>query len=297
MRADFILPGVLAAALAGMAIYAATGEPDEMALQTTPLTCHSDAAMASLRGLPEASGLAVSQHDSQLFWTHNDSAEPYVFAVAADGSVRGRVRVAGASVKDWEAVTTGPCADGTCLFVGDIGDNDLARTGIIVYMTREPRVDESATEDALAIEATYPEGPQDAEAMFIADGRLYVVTKGEGTPIRLYRFPSLDGQSPQRLELVATIAGGDSRKAYRVTDAAVSPDQRWIAMRTNDLVLFFDRQQLLNGAVGTPLAFDARTLNEPQGEGIAWSDAQTLFLAGEAEGAGTFARISCNLPG
>jgi hypothetical protein len=295
MRADFILPAVLAAALGAMALYAATGEP-VAALKTSPITCHSDAAMASLRDLPEASGLAVSQHDSQLFWTHNDSAEPYIFAVGADGRTRGRVRVAGASVHDWEAIATGTCAEGTCLFVGDIGDNDRRRRGVIVYKTIEPQPEASATEDAVAIEASYPEGPQDAEAMFVADGRLYVVTKGEGTPIRLYRFPSLDGAAPQRLELVATIAGSGGDKTYRVTDAAVSPDQRWVAMRTNDLVLFFDRHQLLNGDAGTPLAFDARSLDEPQGEGVAWSDPQTLFLAGEGEGAGTFARISCNLP-
>jgi hypothetical protein len=296
MRADFILPSMLAVALAGMAVYATSERTDEAALHTTPLSCTSSAVTASLRDLPEASGLAASQSNAELFWAHNDSAEPYVFAVAGDGSARGRIRVAGASVFDWEAVTTAPCSGGTCLFVGDIGDNDRRRRSIMIYRVPEPSPSEKATKDATAIEASYPEGPQDAEAMFFADDHLFIVTKGEGTPARLYRLPSIDESSPQTLQLVATLTNGAPDKPYRITDAAISPDGRWVAMRTNDLVLFYDRAPLLGGAPGTALSFDLRGLREPQGEGVAWSDAGTLLLVGEAEGAGTFARISCNLP-
>ena len=297
MRPDFILPAVLAVALIAMTIYARTGAQEEAPLQTTPISCSADAVQASLRQLPEASGLARSGHDSQLMWAHNDSAEPYVFAVAADGAVRGRVRVAGASVMDWEAVATAPCGESSCLFVGDIGDNDRTRATITVYRTVEPRPEDDVTKDAAAIKGTYPEGPQDAEAIFVADQRLYVVTKGDRTPIRLYRFPSLESPSPQTLDLVATLTETAPNEAFRITDAALSPDNHWVAMRSNDLVLFFDRAALLSGKPTVPLSFDARGLQEPQGEGIAWGDGTNLFLAGEGDGAGTFTRISCNLPG
>jgi hypothetical protein len=295
MRGDFILPAVLAAALVAMTIYAKTGAQDEVVLQTTPIQCSREALRASLREVPEASGAAMSRQ-SQVLWVHNDSAEPYVFAVAPGGSVRGRVRVAGASVFDWEAVTTAPCGEGHCLFVGDIGDNNRRRPSITVYRAVEPRPGDSATADAAAIEGVYPEGPQDAEAMFVAGDHLYIVTKGEGAPVRLYRFPSLDASSRQTLQLVTSLTPSAPDKSFRITDAAISPDHRWVALRSNDLVLFFEREALLSGGRSVPLAFDARPLQEPQGEGVAWADASSLYLAGEGQGAGTFTRISCNLP-
>ena len=296
MRADFLLPVLLSLALVAMIIYAARSGGDQTTIATTPVACNADIAQATLRELPEASGLAASQQP-QMFWTHNDSAEPVVFAIGAEGRVRGRVRVAGASVTDWEAVTTAPCDTGACLFVGDIGDNDHTRSMIIVYRTPEPSAEARTTDDAVAIEGVYPDGPQDAEAMFVSDGQLFVVTKGEGARARVYRFPSLEPSTRHTLQLVATLTSAAPEKTYRITDAAVSPDARWVALRTNDLVLFYVREALLQGVPGTPLSFDVRGLREPQGEGIAWADPTTLLLAGESEGAGTFASISCNLPG
>jgi hypothetical protein len=244
--------------------------------------------------LPEASGLAASRVNPDIFWGHNDSAEPYVFAVDGSGQVRGRVRIAGASVADWEAITAAPCGNQSCLYIGDIGDNNRARPSITIYRTVEPAADASVSADAVAIEGAYPEGPQDAEAMFVVDGSLFVVTKGEGKPVRLYRFPAQQPAMTHTLQLVATLAERADDKSVRITDAAVSPDGRWVALRSNQIVLFYDAQSLMDGRPGMPRAHDLRALNEPQGEGLAWADAETLVLAGEGDGAGTFARLTCS---
>jgi hypothetical protein len=297
MRRDFVLPVLLSTALVGLTIYARTGANTAPALPLEPVACEVTSAGAMLADLPEASGLAASATTTGLFWSHNDSAEPYIFALTADGTTRGRTRVAGASLKDWEAVTTGACDGKSCVFVGDIGDNDSARRSIVVYRVPEPEAGARATEPSIAIEGVYPEGPQDAEAIFVSDGRLYLVTKGEGTPIRLYRFPTLEPHQRQTLELVTTLTAGSPERRFRVTDAAVSPNGRWVAMRTNDMLLFFARDALLAGRPAPALSFDVRPLKEPQGEGIAWSGPQSLLLAGEGEGAGTLAHLSCNLPG
>lgn len=297
MRADFILPVLLAVALVAMTIYARTGSTDAAPPDMTPIHCSGDVARAVLPELPEASGLATSQYDPHLVWAHNDSAEPVVYAVSGDGRVQGRVRVAGASVLDWEAVTTAPCGEAMCLYVGDIGDNDRKRPSITVYRVPEPRAGERATAEAVTLEGAYPHGPQDAEAMFVANGQLFVITKGEGAAVRLYRFPDLSSERRQTLELVASLTADVPDRMFRVTDAAVSPDGRWVAVRTNDVVLFYDANALVSGRPGTPYGFDLRALEEPQGEGVAWADGRTLYLAGEGEGAGTFTRISCNLPG
>src|SRR5688572_8397021 len=115
MRVDFILPVLLAFVLLLMVVYASTARGKDQAIRTAPVVCENGAVVASLRDIPEASGLAASVREQQLFWAHNDSAEPYVYGVGPDGSTRARVRVAGASVKDWEAVTVGACDSAACL--------------------------------------------------------------------------------------------------------------------------------------------------------------------------------------
>jgi hypothetical protein len=188
------------------------------------------------------------------------------------------------------------CSSGSCVFIGDIGDNSSDRRSITVYRTREPSPSDASTAPVDALEAAYPEGAQDAESLFVARGMLFLVTKGENGPVRVYRFPSVAAQGRTKLELVAKLTGATTDKVARVTDAAVSPNGRWIAMRTNHLVLFYRTEALLAGKPGTPLSFDLRPLHEPQGEGITWADDQTLYLAGEGPGGGTLARVSCSLP-
>jgi hypothetical protein len=297
MRRDFVLPAVLAAALAIMAVYATTGDSRHGAeVQAAPVECRDAVMIATLRELPEASGLAASKRNQNLFWSHNDSADAVVYGVAADGAIAARVRLTGATIVDWEAVTTAECASGNCLYVGDIGDNDRARRTVTIYRTAEPGTGDAATEPVTKIEARYPEGPQDAEALLATRESLYIVTKGEGTPVRVYRLPATAPAGVQTLQLVASLTPVAADKSFRITDAALSLDQRWLVLRSNDVLLFYDAKSLFAGAPTTPLSFDLRSLNEPQGEGVAWSDSRTLFLAGERSGGGTFARISCNLP-
>jgi hypothetical protein len=261
MRSDFVLPAVLAVALALMARFAASGDESASAAApgSSPIQCQVT-RIGALSSVPEASGLASSRVTPQLFWTHNDSTEPIVHAVGVDGRVRGRVRIMGASVTDWEAIATAPCNAGSCLFIGDIGDNDGARSSVVIFRIPEPTPEQGSSAEATIIEGMYPEGPQDAEAMFVRDGALFVVTKGEEAPIRLYRFPTLTDRGPHRLHLVATLTEQAADKIARITDAAVSPDDRWVALRTNAQVYFYDADALLAGRPGTPYSVDIRAL-------------------------------------
>jgi hypothetical protein len=298
MRRDFYLPAALTAALAVMGVYAAAGSKGNGAeLEAEPVSCDVRGNLSAMSELHEASGLAMSRRNAQVLWAHNDSGDPTIYAIGLDGKVRGRLRLAGAAADDWEAVTTAPCAGGSCLYVGDIGDNDASRSTITIYRTPEPLASDAAAATVDAFQAAYPDGPQDAEAMFVADGSLYVVSKGEKSPIRIYRFPPLESGALLKLERVATLTDDGARKSDRITDAALSPDRTWLALRTNDRILFFKTAALISGNPGRPLAFDLQGLKEPQGEGIAWGDGNTIYLAGEAKGGGTFGQVSCNLPG
>jgi len=298
MRRDFFLPAALAAALAVMGVYAtAVSKNNGDELKADPVRCEVSRTLSVMSELHEASGLAPSRRNSQLLWSHNDSGDPTIYAIGLDGKVRGRVRLTGAAADNWEAITTAPCADGSCLYVGDIGDNRASRSTITIYRTPEPLASDPATAAVAVFQGAYPDGPQDAEAMFIADGSLYVVSKGEKAPIQIYRFPTLQSGAALKLERVATLTDESVRKADRITDAAVSPDRTWVALRTNDRILFFKTAAVISGNPGRPLAFDLEGLKEPQGEGIAWGSGNTFYLAGEAEGGGTFGQVSCNLPG
>jgi hypothetical protein len=262
--------------------------------------CSAGSLVARLPEIHEASGLALSRRHTGVLWTHNDSGRPILYAVGVDGQLRGRVAVTGAQVDDWEAVATGSCPQGSCIYIGDIGDNKEARQKITVYRVPEPGLNEAATARAEAFSATYPEGPRDSEAFFVGtDGTLFVVTKGEGSPISVYRFPAgAAAGATARLEHVATLAGKAGRDE-RITDADLTPDGRWVALRTLRRVEFHRTDALLRGSTGEPIEVDISGLREPQGEGIAVGSDGTVFLAGESGdgvNGGTLARLSCKLP-
>jgi len=109
-----------------------------MAGQPDAAQCRPTGPLVKVPGLSEASGLAISRRTPGRLWTHNDSGEPVVVALDARGSVTGRVRLTGAAVEDWEAIAVGPCGTGSCLHVGDIGDNEAERKRITIYRLPEP---------------------------------------------------------------------------------------------------------------------------------------------------------------
>lgn len=249
--------------------------------------------------LSEASGISRAQRNPGRAWALNDSGEPVVLAVDGRGTVTGRVRITGATVEDWEAIALGPCPGGACLYIGDIGDNDAERERITVYRVPEPHDTMTSADVIDVFHARYPDGPQDAETLLVTpDGEILVVTKGETGPVRVYRFPR-DMQPGAVVELLPVgkprnQGKGDSKE--RITDGAVSPNGAWIVLRTNHALIFYATAHLMNGNWAEGREVDLRQLGEPQGEGVAFADASTLYVVGEGGGQrqpGTFGRLEC----
>lgn len=292
----------LAAALAVAAITAPL--PGVSAQRAGAVQCAPDGALVRVAALPEGSGVAASRRMPGRVWALNDSGEPVVFLLDRNGQMLGRVRLAGATVTDWEALAVGPCPGGTCLFAADIGDNDGRRTRITVYRAPEPAaVSGTTTLPAEAFHATYPDRPQDAETLLVApDGRLHIVTKGDTGPVALYRFPAdLRAGATSRLERV-----GEPRERRqpprrdRITDGTVSPDGTWVALRSTEAIVWHRAAELFAGRWQTAARVDIRSLKEPQGEGVTFVSDDELVLVGEDEKKsrpGTFARLSCTLSG
>ncbi len=147
----------------------------------------------------ESSGVAASRCQPGVFWTHNDSGDgPYIYAFDEKGRTLGTWRVSGAENVDWEDIAaTSDCR----LYIGEIGNNELKRSRMIVYRINEPRLNgsESAssrtapleTEQAFPIAFSYADGPHDAEALMVhpKSGDIYVLSKSRKDASGVYRIP------------------------------------------------------------------------------------------------------------
>jgi hypothetical protein len=267
-------------------------------IQQGESSCQPKGAVVALAGLPEASGLAASPANPGRLWSHNDSGKPEIFSIDASGQVIRRVAVLGATVEDWEAIASIPCGKGVCLFIADIGDNTARRKFITIYRIAEPASGAASVNVDAVLRASYPDGPQDAEALLASrDGTLYVVTKGETGPVALYRLPSQSGgDAPVRLERVGpALADNRTAQTARITDGAVSLDNELVALRSVDSISFYRAAHFLKGEFRELWRVDLKPLREPQGEGIAFGANGSVYLAGEGGGRnGTFAVLSCS---
>ncbi|HEU4881407.1 MAG TPA: hypothetical protein VFT45_04150 [Longimicrobium sp.] len=264
--------------------------------------CRTDTAGIVLPAtVHESSGLALSAGGDAL-WTHNDSGQPILYLVGMDGTARAQVRVTGATVTDWEDVAAGPCpGGGRCLYIADIGDNQASRPRITLWRVPEPAAGDAHTRPAEALLAEYPDGPHDAEAMFVLpDGGVHIVTKGETGQVALYRLPrTARPGTAARLERIAELSESDVRRRDRITGAAAAPDGHWIVLRTLAALSFYRAGDLASGRLGQPLTYDLKPLNEKQGEAVELGPDGSVHLSsegGKKEDPATLSRLTCTLP-
>jgi hypothetical protein len=203
-------------------------------------------------------------------------------------------------VEDWEDVALAPCpAGGDCLYVADIGDNDAERPSVTVYRVPEPAPGATVSASAEAIRLRYPDGPHDAEALFVLGGAIHVVTKGESGPIAIYRAPaSASAGAETTLERVRELSPGKVDRPLRVTGADASADGRWVVMRTLESASIYPAAELAGSGALTPRRVDLEGLDEKQGEGIAFAPDGSLVVTsegGKKKSPATFARLACTL--
>lgn len=281
------------ALVAGSALAAQTASPQ-------PPSCRPAGPLIRVSEIPEGSGVAAARRSPDRLWTHNDSGKPELVALDSKGAVVGRVRVAGARIEDWEAIAVGPCPGGSCLYVGDIGDNEARRHSVTIYRVPEPADAHGTVQVDGVLHVTYPDGANDAETLLVTPaGDVLIVTKGRTGPVGLYRVPAgADyGGGTVTLELVAKPPErGKIAASERITDGDVSPNGTWVALRSHSAVLLYRSDALMAGTWPAPRRIPLAALGEPQGEGVAFGNDGTLYLVGEGgrkSQPGTFGRLSC----
>ncbi len=243
----------------------------------------------------EASGLAMSEQNPDVVWTHNDSGGGNViYALRTDGTLLGTYRLGTGFLTDAEdiAIGPGPAPGVDYVYVGDIGDNDNVRAAIRVKRVPEPVVD--AYQDPVnltldnvdTITLVYPTGPdapgqKDAETLFVdTNGDLYIVTK-RNFPNRVYRatFPQ-STSAAMTLEWVATLPA--STGLNWITGGDCSRDGRWIVVRNDRAVDYANVWHRKPGEdIGAVLESTSCLIalqSEPQGEAIAWEPDGLGFL-------------------
>jgi hypothetical protein len=254
----------------------------------------------------EQSGLAVSRRTPGLLWTHNDSGgEPTLFALNADGSLRGTIAVAGVTNRDWEEVAAFELDGQAWLMAAEIGDNFAKHPLSMLHVLAEPeatRLDPARPLNLApdyTIHFSYEDGPRDCEAIAIdtRERLVYLLSKRD-RPTRLYRLPLAAAPAEQAAvaRLVGTVwnfpeADGVQRlsplPALSVpgwpTAMNFLPDGSGVLVLTYGGLYLFPRG--LGESWGDALAHEPKLLPAfalPQAEAIAVTpDGSSIYLASE----------------
>lgn len=238
----------------------------------------------------ESSGLAASRRYSGLLWTHNDSGNPaMLYATDRSGRSIARVDVLGAPNIDWEDIA---CGTGHTLWIGDIGNNSLARNDLSVYRIEEPALDPAGSGQFLSVAATrfpfaYPDGSHNAETLLTdpMTGDLLVVTKATNGVSGVYRFPMpLTPGIPTTLQRIATLTFSSPVSLGRLaTGGDISLDRSRLVIRTYLLAFEWPiaaGQSLAQALAGVPKSY---SLLYSQGEAICYGpQGLDLYFTAEA---------------
>ncbi len=238
----------------------------------------------------ESSGLARSWTMPGRFWTHNDSGDSArIFLLEADGTTAGVVTL-DVVARDWEDIATGPCAPGddeTCVYVGDIGDNDALYQSVVIHRFPEPTFGAdvpltTVAEGVESFEFTYDGGPRNAETLLVhpQTAEVFIVDKTNFDPNHLYRVPLGEGDVITR---IATFDLGEAEPfSGRITGGDISPEGMEITLRTYDRIYTFCGPDVVTAFAAAPSVLTGFAF--VQSETLAYSvDGNSFFTTSERD--------------
>lgn len=220
----------------------------------------------------EVSGIGDSYARTGIFWTLQDSDNPAeLIAVGHDGQLNGKVSISNAVNQDWEdlAMGPGPEAGKTYVYIGDIGDNNLAYSAHTIYRLLDPAAG-ITTAEADAIHFVYGDGkPHNTEAMLVdpATRDIYLFTKEKPAAIFVLHFPYSVTETN-----TAEMAG--SLQLEEPTGAAISTDGQEILVRTYRSIYYWKKSAgaTLVSTLTTQSPAETLSSPEPQGESVCFGN-------------------------
>lgn len=286
----------LPAIVLGLVAVLSAAEPAVVVRETAdmPSVAPTLVARFNKESVPECSALWASPSQPGLYWTLSDSgAKPRLSALRADGSFAvgpsgpwRTVELQGATNVDWEAIAGDTSGR---MIVCDVGNNISVRKELALYLLAEPSLGSAAVADFRKVTFAWPdqksfpdpELAHDCEAAFMVGGRLYLLTKHRrDTLTDLWRVDLPAAGAPDK---AIPVKVGRLDAKGMVTDAAVSPDGKRLAVLTYTFVWVFDLpatgEAFFSGpARSAPLSLPALSW---QVEGCSWLDDATLLLGSE----------------
>lgn len=214
--------------------------------------------------IAESSGLVDA---GRLMFTVNDSGDgPFLYVVdKPSGDTVGVTTYSSEEVSDVEAIAPGR---GRAVWVGDIGDNDMDRPFVDVYMMPRPG---SGTRqlNARQFRLVYPDAAHNAEALLVhpRTGRVYIVSKAILGGIVYAAPPSLKPGMVNRLSAIGHVP-------ELITDGAFFPDGRHILLRSYGSARVYTFPELREvGKVDLP--------EQEQGEAVAIGRSGRVYVSTE----------------
>ena len=277
----------------------------------------------------ETSGLAASEKNLNVIYTHNDSGDqPRFYALNPSCEVIASYRLANEVAFDWEDMAIAPGIDGTSsLFFADMGDNFLLRDTIRVHEVPEPSISRdlelSSGHNSIDIESQgpsnfelanhvtyplqYPDGSHDAETLIVTNDRhIVIVTKERDGIAGLYSTTEplatnttsrLTRQAVFGLPPISQTNPKPTARDLQITGGALSPDESLFVVRTTATAWLWNVEQgeesIVQRLANTVAKAPAELIFDPQSqsEAITFSaDGRSLLTTSEGNNPRIFVR-------
>ncbi len=244
--------------------------------------------------MKEISGLACSRATPGYLWAHGDEnvdSKRKIIAIQPDGTLVMTVNLTTPNTDrdDWEDIATGVYDNKNYVFLGAIGDNNLAYNDqYYIYYFEEPVI-ASGTQNVTVntIRFGYPDNTAHNTETLMYDNveqMFYIADKVDGV-CHLYKLPFRTdyGTDVQRLTEVCALGNGSKFKEANGGD--ISPDGRWMAIKNESYVLLWERQgaeSLSATAQRNPMQVMAYQ-KEEQGESLAWLNDSLFYTTSDSK--------------
>ena len=239
--------------------------------------------------IDESSAIIKSRTWDDVYWTLNDSGNKNrIFPFNRNGQLyraewykedQGGIYIGGVLNIDWEEMAADNEGN---IYVCDCGNNGNARRDLCIYQLKDPFPTFSGSVNYFKkIHFYYPEQKEfpakpnnfDCEAVFWANGKLYLLTKHRAdTQTNLYRFDSIDTLKENPVTLLSTFDIGGM-----VTSADATPDGKKLAVLTYNNIWLFESEtdDYFHGKVSW------LPIKAQQCEAICFDDDETLIITNE----------------
>ncbi len=244
--------------------------------------------------MKEISGLAASRQTPGYLWAHGDENtgdNRKIIAIQPDGTLAMTVNLTTPNTDrdDWEDIATGIYDGKNYVFLGAIGDNDLAYNDqYYIFYFEEPAIS-SGTQNVTVntIRFGYPDNKAHNTETLMYDNveqMFYIADKVDGV-CHLYKLPfsTTYGTGVQRLTEVCALGNGSKFKLANGGD--ITPDGHWMAIKNEEYILLWERQgaeSLSATALRNPVQVMAYQ-KEEQGESLAWLNDSLFYTTSDSK--------------